>query len=78
MVRRLILIRHGQTTYNATGRMQGHLDTKLSEVGYEQAKGLAWIQYTEEGVKAAAVNFMLLKMKVEFEDGAEPENKKHR
>jgi hypothetical protein len=25
-----------------------------------------------EGVKAAAVNFMLLKMKVEFEDGAEP------
>ncbi len=25
-----------------------------------------------EGVKSAAVNFMLLKMKVEFEDGAEP------
>lgn len=41
MVRRLILIRHGQTTYNATGRMQGHLDTKLSAVGYEQAKGAA-------------------------------------
>ena len=25
-----------------------------------------------EGVKAASVNFMALKMKVEFEDGAEP------
>ncbi len=33
MTRRLILIRHGQTTYTATGRMQGHLDTELSEVG---------------------------------------------
>ena len=30
MTRRLLLIRHGQTTYNATGRMQGHLDTELS------------------------------------------------
>ena len=38
MSRRLILIRHGQTTYNATGRMQGHLDTELSELGYEQAR----------------------------------------
>ena len=26
-----------------------------------------------EGVKEAAVNFMTLKMKVEFEEGAEPE-----
>ena len=26
-----------------------------------------------EGVKNAAVNFMLLKMNVEFDDGAEPE-----
>ncbi|WJY90291.1 histidine phosphatase family protein [Corynebacterium confusum] len=38
MSRRLILIRHGQTTYNATGRMQGHLDTELSETGYAQAR----------------------------------------
>ncbi|MGO2613263.1 histidine phosphatase family protein, partial [Corynebacterium flavescens] len=41
MSRRLILIRHGQTTYNATGRMQGHLDTDLAEVGYEQAAAAA-------------------------------------
>lgn len=41
MSRRLILIRHGQTTYNATGRMQGHLDTQLSDVGYAQARQAA-------------------------------------
>lgn len=41
MSRRLILIRHGQTTYNATGRMQGHLDTELSELGYAQAQAAA-------------------------------------
>lgn len=41
MSRRLILIRHGQTTYNATGRMQGHLDTELSDEGYTQASAAA-------------------------------------
>ncbi|MGZ8176380.1 histidine phosphatase family protein [Williamsia sp. SKLECPSW1] len=37
VVRRLILLRHGQTEYNATGRMQGQLDTDLSELGVRQA-----------------------------------------
>lgn len=41
MTRRLLLMRHGQTTYNATGRMQGHLDTELSGVGYSQARAAA-------------------------------------
>lgn len=41
MTRRLLLIRHGQTTYNVTGRMQGHLDTELSEVGLSQARAAA-------------------------------------
>lgn len=41
MTRRLLLIRHGQTTYNATGRMQGHLDTELSEIGLSQARAAA-------------------------------------
>lgn len=41
MSRSLILIRHGQTTYNATKRMQGHLDTELSELGYQQAEAAA-------------------------------------
>lgn len=36
-VRRLVLLRHGQTTYNAGERMQGQLDTDLSELGRDQA-----------------------------------------
>ncbi|MBB3039049.1 histidine phosphatase family protein [Hoyosella altamirensis] len=36
-VRRLILLRHGQTVYNADARMQGQIDTELSELGVEQA-----------------------------------------
>lgn len=38
MARRLILLRHGQTQYNATRRMQGQLDTELSSTGVEQAR----------------------------------------
>lgn len=30
--------RHGETDYNATGRMQGHLDSQLTEVGRNQAR----------------------------------------
>lgn len=37
MTRRLLMVRHGQTTYNATRRMQGQLDTSLSERGKAQA-----------------------------------------
>ena len=36
--RRVFLVRHGQTEYNAKGRMQGQLDTDLSPVGVQQAK----------------------------------------
>lgn len=35
--RRIVLVRHGETTYNASGRMQGQLDTELSEIGIAQA-----------------------------------------
>ncbi|MCS4535344.1 histidine phosphatase family protein [Corynebacterium sp. HS2168-gen11] len=41
MTRRLILLRHGQTEFNATGRMQGHLDTQLSPIGRQQAEAAA-------------------------------------
>jgi glucosyl-3-phosphoglycerate phosphatase len=37
-LRRLVLWRHGETEYNAAGRMQGHLDTVLTEVGWNQAR----------------------------------------
>lgn len=33
-----MLWRHGETTYNASGRMQGHLDTELTAVGWNQAR----------------------------------------
>ncbi|WP_298176482.1 histidine phosphatase family protein [Saccharomonospora sp.] len=37
-LRRLLLWRHGETDYNAAGRMQGQLDSSLTEVGWKQAK----------------------------------------
>lgn len=43
MIRRLILLRHGETNYNAVKRMQGQLDTDLSPRGIEQAKVAATI-----------------------------------
>lgn len=39
--RRLILLRHGQTEYNADNRMQGQLDTDLSALGRSQARTAA-------------------------------------
>jgi probable phosphoglycerate mutase len=40
-IRRLVMLRHGQTEYNAGSRMQGQLDTDLSELGREQAASAA-------------------------------------
>jgi 2,3-bisphosphoglycerate-dependent phosphoglycerate mutase/probable phosphoglycerate mutase len=37
-LRRLVLWRHGETDHNAAGRMQGHLDSALTEVGWNQAR----------------------------------------
>jgi len=37
----VILVRHGQTIYNAQGRFQGFLDIPLSDNGLAQAKLLA-------------------------------------
>ena len=40
-IRRLVLLRHGQTEYNAGSRMQGQLDTDLSDLGRDQAAAAA-------------------------------------
>ena len=37
----LLLVRHGETDWNAEGRLQGHTDRPLSEFGRRQAQGLA-------------------------------------
>lgn len=41
--KRLIVLRHGQTTHNAGGIWQGQLDTELSEVGLQQAAAAATV-----------------------------------
>lgn len=39
--RRLVILRHGRTAWNAEGRAQGHADIPLDEVGHEQAAAVA-------------------------------------
>jgi len=36
----LLIVRHGETEWNAEGRIQGHTDIGLSEKGAEQARSL--------------------------------------
>ncbi len=38
---RLFIIRHGETEWNFTGRVQGHAQTELNATGHRQAKYLA-------------------------------------
>jgi broad specificity phosphatase PhoE len=40
-VRRLVMLRHGQTEFNAGSRMQGQLDTDLTDLGQAQAVAAA-------------------------------------
>lgn len=37
----LYLVRHGESTWNNTGRYQGRIDTELSALGQQQAQALA-------------------------------------
>jgi len=40
MIRTLLLVRHGRTAWNLEGRLQGHADVALDDVGREQADAL--------------------------------------
>ena len=37
----LLLVRHGETDWNAEGRLQGHTDRPLNDFGRRQARALA-------------------------------------
>ncbi|XP_042493071.1 phosphoglycerate mutase-like protein 4 [Macadamia integrifolia] len=37
----IIVVRHGETAWNADGRIQGHLDAELNDVGRQQAAAVA-------------------------------------
>jgi probable phosphoglycerate mutase len=41
--RRVVLLRHGRTAHNATGRIQGQLDVSLDSVGRAQAEAVAGV-----------------------------------
>lgn len=40
-MRRLLIVRHGQSSWNATRRLQGQSDTPLSDFGRRQAQAMA-------------------------------------
>jgi broad specificity phosphatase PhoE len=47
----LLLVRHGETDWNAEGRLQGHTDRPLNPYGREQAKALAE-RVADDGIRA--------------------------
>lgn len=46
----LYLMRHGQTEWNAQGRMQGRLDSPLTPLGVAQARRQAWLLRDLSGI----------------------------
>jgi probable phosphoglycerate mutase len=44
--RTLVLVRHGETDWNLTGRAQGHADVPLNATGHRQARAVARVMAT--------------------------------
>ncbi|KAF8369858.1 hypothetical protein HHK36_011767 [Tetracentron sinense] len=40
-VAEIVIVRHGETTWNASGRIQGQLESELNEMGWKQAAAIA-------------------------------------
>jgi len=52
---RLLLVRHGESTWNAEGRYQGRCDAPLSDLGRRQAQALATRLAADDGVRPVAI-----------------------
>jgi len=52
---RLVVIRHGETAWNAAGRLQGHQDIPLNSLGRRQAASLA-AALADEGLAAVVAS----------------------
>lgn len=59
---RLVLVRHGQTDWNLTGRFQGQADIELNDAGVEQARTMA--PYVAAWRPSAVVTSDLLRARV--------------
>ena len=47
---RILLVRHGETNFNADGRLQGRLESQLTDTGHSQASALGeWLARAEAG-----------------------------
>ena len=57
-MRRILLTRHGETSWNALGKLQGATDIPLNETGRDQARALA-VVFEDAGISAVWASDLL-------------------